>query len=131
MSLIEIMIVLAIIALVMGLLVGPGILRHFHDAQRKTAHAMTRQIESGYTTWRLSSQAECPTSIQELNAELGRHAQQALDDPWGHPYVMKCGGDSLPAGCDRNFCVYSLGPDGKEGSDDDIKGWEDPRPPTK
>jgi general secretion pathway protein G len=127
MTLIEIMIVLAIIALVMGLLVGPSIIRHFHDAERQTAHAMTRQIEAGYARWRLSNQAECPAALTDLNEELGRHAHQGLDDPWGHPYVMKCG-DSLPPGCDRSFCVYSLGADGKDGSDDDVKSWEDPKP---
>jgi general secretion pathway protein G len=127
MSLIEIMIVLAIIALVMGLLVGPQILRHFHDAQRQTAHAATRQLESAYTTWRLSNQAECPASLTDLNDELGHRAQQKLEDPWGHPYVMKCG-DSLPHGCEHRFCVYSLGADGKEGSDDDIKSWEELAP---
>jgi len=127
MTLIEIMIVLAIIALVMGLLVGPGILRHFHGAQRQTAHAMTKQIEAAYARWRLSNEAECPAAITDLNAELGRRAHEALDDPWGHPYVMQCG-ESLPPGCDRGFCVYSLGPDGRDGSDDDIRSWAEAAP---
>jgi general secretion pathway protein G len=122
MTLIEIMIVLAIIALVMGLLVGPAVLRQHRVAQAKTARLMTRQIESAYERWRVDSSAECPGSIHDLREELGRHRDDPIDDPWGHPYVMKCDAP-LPAGCDRAPCVYSLGPDGKEGSEDDIGNW--------
>jgi general secretion pathway protein G len=130
MTLIEIMIVLAIIALVMGVLVGPGILRHFRDAQRRTARMMLKQLEGGWTRWRLSSEAECPAKLTDLNVELGNHANHSFVDPWGHAYVMKCG-DSPPPGCDRSFCVYSFGPDGQEGTGDDLTSWDsdDPPPP--
>ena len=45
-------------------------------------------------------------------------------DPWGEEYVLKCGGD-LPAGLSPgSIAVYSKGPDGKDGTGDDIKSWE-------
>lgn len=43
-------------------------------------------------------------------------------DPFGNPYVIKCGGD-LPAGA-SGIAVMSKGEDGKEGTSDDLKSWE-------
>jgi hypothetical protein len=44
-----------------------------------------------------------------------------VKDPWGSEFQMKCG-DGAPEGAE--FGVLSLGPDKKEGTDDDIKSWE-------
>jgi general secretion pathway protein G len=41
------------------------------------------------------------------------------DDPWGHPYIYRCPGARIPAG----FDLFSAGPDGKEGTDDDVGNW--------
>lgn len=41
------------------------------------------------------------------------------NDAWGHPYVYRCPGVKVPAG----FDLLSLGPDGKEGTSDDIGNW--------
>lgn len=40
-------------------------------------------------------------------------------DPWGHDYVYKKNGPHNPNGID----IYSFGPDGKEGTEDDIGNW--------
>lgn len=40
-------------------------------------------------------------------------------DPWGNSYVYTCPGTHNPSGYD----LYSLGPDGQEGTDDDIASW--------
>ncbi len=42
------------------------------------------------------------------------------DDPWGHKYMYKCPGEKLP----HSYDLYSLGPDGVEGTDDDIGNWQ-------
>ena len=44
------------------------------------------------------------------------------DDPWHHPYVYECPGKHNPSGYD----LMSLGPDGREGGDDDITNWQQP-----
>jgi general secretion pathway protein G len=45
-----------------------------------------------------------------------------LTDPWGHPYQYRLPGTHKPDGCD----VWSLGPDGVDGSEDDIGNWNAP-----
>ena len=40
-------------------------------------------------------------------------------DPWGKPYVYTYPGTHNPGGYD----LYSLGPDGQDGTEDDIASW--------
>lgn len=40
-------------------------------------------------------------------------------DPWGQPYVYECPGKMNP----NSYDLMSLGPDGREGGDDDITNW--------
>jgi len=40
-------------------------------------------------------------------------------DPWGRPYVYVCPGQRNPSSYD----LYSVGPDGRENTDDDIGNW--------
>jgi general secretion pathway protein G len=42
------------------------------------------------------------------------------DDAWGHKYLYKCPGEKLP----YSFDLYSAGPDGIEGNEDDIGNWQ-------
>jgi len=78
MTLIEIMIVLAIIALVMGLLVGPAIIGKLQEAKVSTAKAMTKQIEAAHARWLVSSEKDCPDSIDDLKAELGKKKNDTI-----------------------------------------------------
>jgi general secretion pathway protein G len=41
-------------------------------------------------------------------------------DPWGSPYVYECPGKMNPNGYD----LMSIGPDKREGGDDDITNWQ-------
>jgi general secretion pathway protein G len=122
MTLIEIMIVLAIIALVMGLLVGPAVINQLQKAKVDTARQMTKQIEGAYAKWQVDAvDKDCPDSIDDLKAGLGKKKTDTVKDPWGHDYILKCG-DQAPAECE-GFCVLSMGKDGKEGTEDDIRSW--------
>jgi hypothetical protein len=126
MNRIEITILLAVVALVVGVLVGPRLLLGRFDAHGRSdsARAMTKQIEAAYARWRVTSTSECPASLDDLKVDLGRHRSDPIRDAWGHDYVLRCG-DDLPAGCKGPMCVYSLGRDGKENTQDDIRSWED------
>jgi hypothetical protein len=85
---------------------------------REEARMTVRQYAfEDYPEWaREHPDAECPKTLDELAPGGGRR------DPWGQPYVMLCG-SSLPPGA-HGIAVLSLGPDGKEGTPDDIKSWE-------
>lgn len=69
-------------------------------------------------TWFQNNPDRCPSSFDELVQDprfRDRHK-----DGWGRPYVLKCG-DTAPAG--QTFGVVSLGPDGQEGTGDDLRTW--------
>ena len=44
------------------------------------------------------------------------------NDPWEHPYIYECPGKHNP----NSYDLLSMGPDGREGTDDDITNWQQP-----
>jgi general secretion pathway protein G len=122
-TLLEIMIVLAIIGLIMGVLVGPKVMRSFEESRVKTAFLMLKEFEGAYTRWVADNEGDCPEKLEDL---LKYTNKKDLKDPWGSLFVMKCG-DSAPT--ETQFGVVSLGKDKKENTEDDIHSW-DARPRT-
>ena len=121
MTLLEIMIVLAILALVMGLLVGPRVFRAFQDSKTEIARNTVRKLANeAYPQWAMkpSNNGKCPTLV-DLSEYMNSKDEK---DPWGEEYVVKCGGD-LPAGA-TGIAIVSKGDDKKEGTGDDLKSWE-------
>ncbi len=56
-----------------------------------------------------------------LDGWSGPYLERAIPkDAWGHPYIYRYPGQH--SGVD--FDLYSAGPDGQEGTDDDIVNWE-------
>ena len=41
-------------------------------------------------------------------------------DPWGHPYMYSYPGRNRP----EEYDIWSLGPDGQDGTEDDIGNWQ-------
>jgi general secretion pathway protein G len=122
MTLIEIMIVLAILALVMGFLVGPRVIEYFREAKDKTAWMMTKEYVTAYAKWQVDNDEQCPDQLDDLTKYMNK---KDIDDPWGHPFAMICG-DQAPEQA-SGFGVTSMGPDGKPGSKDDIHSWDKKR----
>ena len=121
MTLLEIMIVLAIIAVVMGFLVGPAVLRQFQGSKVDTTKMIVQKMANeAYTHWTMASGKQCPDSLKDL--EKYRNKKDTKDG-WGNELVMLCGSNA-PAGATTGFAVLSMGPDGKQGTEDDIKSWE-------
>lgn len=58
-----------------------------------------------------------PAGVQ--NYKQGGYMDDVPNDPWGRPYVYRCPGQKHPDG----FDVFTMGPDGHEGGDDDIGNW--------
>jgi type II secretory pathway pseudopilin PulG len=120
MTLLEIMIVLAILAIVMGLLVGPAVMRFFADSKNDIAKLAVRKLaDEAFPQWAARNpQKSCPESIEEL-AQLTN--DKTAKDPWGGHFKLFCP-PNLPANA-RDIAILSPGKDGKEGTDDDIKSW--------
>jgi prepilin-type N-terminal cleavage/methylation domain-containing protein len=121
MTLLEIMIVLAIIALVMGLLVGPRVMKLFGEGRIETTKIKLRKyVFEAYPSWQSSHPDKaCPDKLGDLNEYMNN---EDSNDSWSRPLKMICGGN-LPAGA-KGIAVFSAGEDGKEGTADDLKSWE-------
>jgi hypothetical protein len=74
----------------------------------------------------------CPDKLEDLNEYMSAPDSRAdkptprkdVSDPWGGRYTMYCG-RSLPPGVKVGIGITSPGPDGKDGTADDIRSWDD------
>jgi len=125
MTLLEIMIVLAILALVMGLVVGPRVMRLFSQSKDKIAWIAAKKLANEqYGDWAQNHPSKtCPDKIEDLTAQANSEDNK---DPWGNPYLMFCG-QNAPAGVKNGVGIKSLGPNGKDDNcaekSDDICSW--------
>ncbi len=128
-SLIEILIVLALIALLAGVVVTnfTGI---FAGGQESTAKIFVDSaVDAPILKYRIDT-GSFPTTAEGLTALLkppgnkaakwkGPYIDSLPDDPWGNPYKYRYPGSKNP----DKYDLYSLGEDGTE-SADDIGNWE-------
>lgn len=123
MTLLEILIVLAIIALVMGFLFGPRLMDMFSDSKVKLAQIVVQDYANqAYARWSMDHpDKQCPDSINDL-AKYGAD-QKDVKDPWGKALVLYCG-DTKPEGMTGTVGVLSHGPDGDLNTADDITSWD-------
>jgi general secretion pathway protein G len=117
MTLMEIMIVFALIALIMGA-VGVGAFNYFKKGQVKTARIQVNEIMQKAQQYMMDNNNECPKSMDDLVAQ--KYMPRRQKDPWNKDFIMRCPGQINTDGID----VISLGPDGTEGTADDIKAQE-------
>ena len=120
-SLIEVMVVLAIIGLV-AVIATPQIINYFERAKVDTAQIQVRALSSNVDLYRMDT-GRYPTAEQGLQALVapppdetrwrGPYIKSAssLIDPWGNPYLYR----AAPNGAQG--VVMSLGADGIEGGD--------------
>jgi prepilin-type N-terminal cleavage/methylation domain-containing protein len=118
-TLLEIMIVLAILALVMGLVIGPKLFAHYTEAQRRVARiAVHKLADQDYPVWTLAHPAQaCPAGAVELTG-----SSDAAADPWGTAYKLHCGATAPPV-AGLAFAASSFGQDRREATPDDIQSW--------
>lgn len=121
-SLLEILIVLAIIALIAAL-VGPQLFAQLDRAKVTTARVQVRSLEAALQTMELDigrypTQAEGLTLLVKGDRSAvagwnGPYLSGGLpNDPWGHGYVYE-----PPADATHPPKVHSLGADGKPGGE--------------
>ena len=116
MTLIEILVVLAIIGLIVG---GVSVVAFnaFSTAKIDTAYNEVVEVQKLCEQYMLQKNDKCPKSFADLKA--AGIASKAKKDPWGEEYVIKCPGEHGPVD------VTSNGPDKKPGGGDDVNSWED------
>ena len=116
-TLLEIMVVLAIIGLIVGS-VGVMVFQRFKKGQVGTAKTRVSQVSNAVTQYMLDNSNNCPRSLDELVAQ--KYLQRGMKDPWGKDFIMRCPGTNDTDGAD----IVSAGPDKAEGTADDIKSWD-------
>ena len=130
-TLLEIMIALAILALLVGLAVT-NLDTIFGNAQGTTAKLfVSESIKLPLSSYRIAM-GDYPSTAEGLQALITAPSGKADSwhgpyfsdpkipvDPWGEPYVYKYPGVHNPKGYD----IYSKGPDKQDGTADDIGNW--------
>jgi general secretion pathway protein G len=117
-TLLEIMVVLAIIALLAGG-VGAAVFNNFKKAQKQTARLRVKAARDATQQYMMDNSSSCPRSIDDLVAQKYLDRSNAKD-PWGKDLIFRCPGTNETDGAD----IASAGPDKQEGTPDDIKSWE-------
>jgi general secretion pathway protein G len=117
MTMLEIMIVLAIIGLVTAT-IGVGVYANWKKANIKVARVAVNEIAQKTIQYMTDNNNECPKSLDDLVAQ--KYMPRKNKDPWNRDYILRCPGQINTDGVD----VVSLGPDGQEGTADDIKAAE-------
>jgi len=116
-TLLEVMIVLAIIGLIAGG-IGVTVFNQFKKGQVKIAKTTVGEISGAVQQYMMENNSECPKGMEDLVAK--KNLKKMLKDPWGKDFVIKCPGTNDTDGAD----VSSSGPYKQDGTADDIKSWE-------
>jgi len=132
-TLIEIMVVVVIIGLLAAVIV-PQVMGRVDEARITKVKGDVQMLETALSMYRLDT-ARYPTSQQGLlalvtkpedpavrNWKSGGYLSRVSKDPWGNEYRY-----AYPGQKGREYDLYSLGPDGQEGTDetdkDNVGNW--------
>ena len=127
----EMMMVLGIVALLLGVGV-PMMVGVMSEADEGAVVADFRTLETSLVRYKTRARA-FPTTEQGLDALVNQPKSapvpdnwkqvlkpKGIIDPWKRPYKYVYPGKFNP----DSYDIYSMGPDGKEGTEDDIGNWE-------
>ncbi|HUJ10436.1 MAG TPA: type II secretion system major pseudopilin GspG [Verrucomicrobiae bacterium] len=129
-TLLEIMLVVVII----GMLITVAVVRLSGESEKARLVATRHQIDAYKTALGLYDldNGMFPTTEQGLNALISQPPNLPnwkgpyLDPPvirkdqWGHDFIYRYPGQKIPSG----FDLFSVGPNGVEGDEDDIGNWQ-------
>ena len=133
-TLVEIMIVLAILVLLLAM-VGPRLLKTQEKADQKLTLTQIKNMEQALEFYKVDNRSY-PSSEKGLKALVEKPADEARATNWDGPYLKEV---SLPIdpwgnafryefpptqGANQDQPnIWSAGPDGKDSTDDDIVNW--------
>jgi general secretion pathway protein G len=127
-TLIELLLVLVILS-VLAAVVVPKFAGRGQQARVTAARSDIASLEVALDAFEIDN-GNYPTTEEGLKA-LVEEPSNAMDwrgpyirrdvpnDPWGNPYIYRSPGDHN----EESYDLYSYGPDGKSGGDDDIDNW--------
>lgn len=128
-TLVEVLLVL-IILVIIGSIVVPNLFGAQEKANINATKTQIRAIDGAIDLYRIDM-AKAPSTLDDLREDpstssddskwSGPYLKAALKpDPWGNEYQYAAEGKKNTGGYD----IWSYGPDGKNGTDDDIGNWE-------
>lgn len=117
MTLIEILVVLAIIGLIVG---GVSVVAFsaLADSKVKAAASDVIKLQAACEQFMLQKNDKCPKTMADLKA--AGVVARVQKDPWGEEFQIVCPGEH------GSVDVISYGPDRKAGGGDDVVSWEAP-----
>lgn len=127
-TLIEVMVVVVILGILAAIVV-PRIMDRPDEARITKARQDIRALEAALNLYRLDNYVypstdqglealiEKPTSPEPPRWKEGGYVDRLPQDPWQRPYQY------LSPGSHGALDIYSMGPDGQPGTDDDIGNW--------
>ena len=126
-SFLEIMMVVAIIGIMLAF-VGPRLVGRTQKAKITAARQQIEAFKTALSSYEmqvgtfpsseqgLESLVRRPSDVSELDWE--KFMDEIPDDPWHNKYIYKFPGDH-----NTDYDLYSMGPNGKEGDEDDITNF--------
>lgn len=124
-TLIELMVVLAILGLLAGL-VGPQVMKHLDESKSRTARLQVEDLAAALDLYRLevgdypsaeqglAALIEAPAGAADWNGPYLRK-RRLPQDPWGNDYRYRVPGTGSA------YDLYTLGADNQEGGDGDAR----------
>ena len=126
-SLIELIVVLVILGL-LAAVVAPRVYDKLAKGKEQIAKIQIKELEGALQLFSFDV-GRFPTSSEGLEALIRNpgsieawkssylNKTELPNDPWGKPYVYRCPGQH------GDFDLFSYGPDGVEGGEDDVVSW--------
>jgi general secretion pathway protein G len=123
-TLIELLLVMVILAILAAVVV-PKFTGRTEQARETAAKADLSNLKTSLgafeiDTGRFPTTDEGLTALISPPADIQGWSRPYVDkipvDPWGHPYVYRSPGSN-----NKDFDLFSTGPDGREGSADDVE----------
>ncbi len=115
-TLVELLVVVAILGILATVAVQ-NITGHIDKTNVTAAQTNVRTIDDAITTYATSHKGKLPNDLKDLisgDDPILKGGEGVLIDPWDNPYQMKREGK-------KKFYILSYGPDGSEGTEDDIR----------
>ena len=115
MTLIEILVVLAIIGLIMGgvaVMAGNSLKSAQNDATKNDVIKMVGMVEM----YQVQKRGKCPKTMEDI--KKAGILTRVKKDPWGNTFKIICPGEH------DGIDIASAGPDGEFGTADDINSWD-------